>query len=65
MKPLRKHLKLIALFLTVTFLVQSCTVYRYKVATTKDAVSSGDRVKFDIDLSDLIEVFKAVRKYSF
>ena len=41
MKPLRKHLKPIALFLAVTFLVQSCKVYTYK-ATTVDAAINTD-----------------------
>ena len=40
MKPLRKHLKLIALFLAVTFLVQSCNVYTYKPTTVDEAVKT-------------------------
>jgi len=40
-KPLRKHLKLIALILSVTVLLQSCSVYTYKPTTVVDAVNSG------------------------
>ena len=38
MKALRKHLKLIALFLAVTFLVQSCKVYQKRTATIDQAL---------------------------
>ena len=41
MKPLCKHLKRIALFLAITFLVQSCKVYTYKPTSVNDAVKSG------------------------
>jgi hypothetical protein len=39
MKPLREHLKPIALFLVVTFLMQSCvTIYHSKSATIDEAL---------------------------
>lgn len=40
MKPLRKYLKLIAVFLAVTFLMQSWNVYTYKATTVDEAVNS-------------------------
>jgi len=45
MKPLRKHLKPIALFLAVTFLVQSCKVYHSGTVSVDEAISSQKRVK--------------------
>lgn len=38
MKALRRHLKQIALFLAVIFLMQSCKVYTYKSITLEEAV---------------------------
>ena len=52
MKPLRKHLKLIALFLAVTFLVQSCKVYKYPQATLEEAVKSNDKVKVNSNTNE-------------
>ena len=40
MKPLRRHLKLIALFLAVTFLMQSCSVCNYKPTTLDNALKT-------------------------
>ena len=47
MKKLRKHLKLIALFLAVTFLLQSCSVY--KTVEYETAVKSGKKVKVTLN----------------
>ena len=55
MKPLRKHLKLIALFLSVTFLAQSCNVYTYKPTTVDEVVKSGfaNKIKVKTNTNDL------------
>ena len=47
MKPLRKHLKLIALFLTITFLMQSCKVNSYKPTTLNGAIGYYKLTGFD------------------
>ncbi len=39
MKPLHKHVKRIALFLAVIFLLPSCKVYTYKLTTVDEAVN--------------------------
>ena len=46
MKPLHKHLKLIALLLSATFLVQSCKVY--KAVDYETAITSGKKVKLKL-----------------
>ena len=45
MKTIRKHLKLIALFLSVVFLLQSCKVYQAKTVMLDEAIQSSGRVK--------------------
>ncbi len=45
MKPLRKHLKLIALLLSVAVMLQSCNIYKSRVSTIEEAVESKRRVK--------------------
>jgi len=44
MKPLRKHLKLIALLLSVAVMLQSCNIYKSRVSTIEEAVESKRRV---------------------
>lgn len=41
MKIIRRHLKIIVIFLAVTFSLQSCSVYTYKPTTVDNAVESG------------------------
>ena len=63
MKPLRKHLKPIALILALTFLIQSCRVnaYTYKPITVDDAVKSGFAYKTKVKtFSDRTYVFVKV-----
>jgi hypothetical protein len=45
MKPLRKYLKPIALFLAVTFLVQSCSVYHKRTTTVDKAVIASKKTR--------------------
>jgi hypothetical protein len=45
MKTIRKHLKLIALLLSVVFLLQSCKVYQTKTVMVDEAIQSSGRVK--------------------
>lgn len=45
MKTIRKHLKLISLFLSITFFIQSCSVYRTNSVTIDDAIASNNKVK--------------------
>ena len=45
MKPLRKYLKPIALFLAVTFLMQSCVVYASNIVSLEQAAKSELQVK--------------------
>ena len=43
MKPLRKHLKGIALFLATIFLLQSCSVYSYEPSRIDEAVNDSNK----------------------
>ena len=45
MKPLRKHLKPIALLLSVVVLMQSCIVYQSQTVSVDEAVTSSKRVR--------------------
>jgi len=47
MKAIRKYLKLIILFFSFTFLLQSCKVYHTKTVTVDDAILSSKRVKIN------------------
>ena len=44
MKLIRKHLKPIALFLAVVFLVSSCRVYQTKTVSVDDALSTSKKI---------------------
>jgi len=44
-KPLRKHLKRIALLLSVAVMLHSCNIYKSRVSTVEEAVESKRRVK--------------------
>lgn len=45
MKPIRKHLKAIAIFLAIIFLVSSCKVYHSKTVSVDEAVYSSKWVR--------------------
>lgn len=45
MKVVRKHLKLVALLLSVVFLLQSCKIYQTKTVMVDEAIQSSRRVK--------------------
>ena len=64
MKPPRKHIKLIALFLAVTFLVQSCKVYKYKATTLDEVVKAPkyQKIKVKTGLNQSYEFIKLVRE---
>jgi len=45
MKTIRQHLKLISLFLAITFFIQSCSVYHTSDVTIDEAIVSNNKVK--------------------
>ena len=47
MKTIRKHLRLVSLFLAITFFIQSCRVYHSSTASIDEAVQSNDKVKLE------------------
>ena len=61
MKTIRKHLKLIALFFSFTFLLQSCKVYQTKTVTVDEAIQSSKRVKINTFRNDTYK-FEELRK---
>ena len=64
MKPLSKHLKLIALLLSVTVLLQSCKSYSYKPTTINAAVNAPqyETVKIKTDNKESYLFIKLLRE---
>lgn len=60
MKPLRKHLKLIALFVAVIFLMQSCSAY--KAVDYETAVKSGKYVLVTLKDNESYQFLKIYEK---
>ena len=61
MKILRKHLKLISLFLSFTFLLQSCKVYQSRTVSADEASQSNKRIKVNSIRNDTYK-FEELRK---
>ena len=61
MKPLDKHLKPIALFLALIFLVSSCRVYHSKTVSVDEAVQSSKRIKVNSYNNEIFK-FKQFQK---
>lgn len=47
MKTIRKHLKMLSLFMSLTILVQSCVAYHSSNASIDEAIQSNDKVKLE------------------
>ena len=47
MKTLRKHLKLLSLFMSLTILVQSCVAYHSSTSSIDEAVQSNGKIKLE------------------
>ena len=47
MKTIRKHLKMLSLFMSLTILVQSCVAYHSSTASIDEAVQSNDKIKLE------------------
>ncbi|WP_372794674.1 hypothetical protein [Lutibacter sp.] len=61
MKAIRKHLKIVTLFFSFTFLLQSCKVYHTKTVTVDEAILSSKRVKVNTYRNDTYK-FEELRK---
>lgn len=52
MKTIRKHLKMISLLISISFFIQSCTVYHSSTASIDEAVQSDNKIKLGLTNHD-------------
>jgi len=61
MKTIRKHLRLVSLFLAITFFIQSCRVYHSSTASIDEAVQSNNKIKL-VSVSDDTYIFQELQR---
>ncbi|OGS71734.1 MAG: hypothetical protein A3F91_01010 [Flavobacteria bacterium RIFCSPLOWO2_12_FULL_35_11] len=61
MKTILKHLRLVSVFIAITFFIQSCNVYHSSTASIDEAVQSNNKIKL-VSATDDTYVFEELRR---